>query len=97
MSTNKHFTIQPVNGSTRIWKSQRDSLHRKPPFYRKPNKAISWFKDIAKDHLAHIRDLVAILRSHGIAVNMLKSDRFGYVVYEDEYQIVAEPYTTESY
>jgi len=29
----------------------------KPPFYRKPNKAISWFKDNAKDHLAHIRDL----------------------------------------
>jgi hypothetical protein len=69
----------------------------KPPFYRKPNKAISWFKDTAKDHLAHIRDLVAILQSHGIAVQMLKTDRVGYVVYEDEYQIVAEPFTNESY
>jgi hypothetical protein len=69
----------------------------KPPFYRKPNKAISWFKDTAKDHLAHIRDLVVILQSHGIAVQMLKTDRVGYVVYEDEYQIVAEPFTDESY
>ena len=69
----------------------------KPPFHRKPNKAISWFKDTAKDHLAHIRDLVAILQSHGIAVQMLKTDRVGYVVYEDEYQIVAEPFTNESY
>src|ERR1700682_4486565 len=69
----------------------------KPPFYRKPNKAISWFKNTAKDHLAHIRDLVAILQNHGIAVQMLKTDRVGYVVYEDEYQIVAEPFTTESY
>jgi hypothetical protein len=69
----------------------------KPPFYRKPNKAISWFKDTAKDHLGHIRDLVAILQSHGIGVQMLKTDRVGYVVYEDEYQIVAEPFTNESY
>jgi hypothetical protein len=69
----------------------------KPPFYRKPNKAISWFKDNAKDHLAHIRDLVAILQNHGIAVRMLKTDRVGYVVYEDEFQIVAEPFTNDSY
>jgi hypothetical protein len=69
----------------------------KPPFYRKPNKAISWFKNNAKDHLAHIRDLVAILQNHGIAVRMLKTDRVGYVVYEDEFQIVAEPFTNDSY
>jgi hypothetical protein len=69
----------------------------KPPFYRKPNKAISWFKDNAKDHLAHIRDLVAILQNHGIAVRMLKTDRVGYVVYEDEFQIVAEPFANDSY
>ena len=69
----------------------------KPPFYRKPNKARSWFKNNAKDHLAHIRDLVAILQNHGIAVRMLKTDRVGYVVYEDEFQIVAEPFTNDSY
>jgi hypothetical protein len=69
----------------------------KPPFYRKPNKAISWFKDTAKDHLAHIRDLVGILQNHGIAVQMLKTERVGYVVYEDEYQIVAEPFADETY
>jgi len=65
--------------------------------YRKPNKARSWFKNNAKDHLAHIRDLVAILQNHGIAVRMLKTDRVGYVVYEDEFQIVAEPFTNDSY
>ncbi|MGA2428078.1 MAG: hypothetical protein ABSH13_06210 [Candidatus Acidiferrum sp.] len=69
----------------------------KPPFYRKPNKAISWFKDTARDHLSHMRDLVAILQNHGISVRMLKTDRVGYVVYEDEYQIVAEPFTDETY
>jgi hypothetical protein len=68
----------------------------KPPFYRKASKAISWFKDTAKDHLAHVRDLVAILQNHGIGVQMLKTERVGYVVYEDEFQIVAEPFADET-
>jgi hypothetical protein len=64
----------------------------KPPHYRKPNKAISWFKDSATEHISHIRDLVGILENHGIVVHMLTTDRVGYVVYEDEFQIVAEPF-----
>lgn len=65
----------------------------KPPHYRKPNKAISWFKDTATEHLSHIRDLVGILENHGVAVQMLKTDKIGYVVYEDNFQIVAEPFS----
>jgi hypothetical protein len=64
----------------------------KPPFYRKKNKAISWFKDTAHEHLARVRELVAILEHHGISVRMLKTNRVGYIVYEDEFQIVAEPF-----
>jgi hypothetical protein len=64
----------------------------KPPFYRKKNKAISWFKDNAHEHIAGARSLVAILLNHGVSVQMLKTERVGYVVYGDEYQIVAEPF-----
>jgi hypothetical protein len=64
----------------------------KPPFYRKRNKAISWFKDTAHRHLSEIRSLVAILENHGVHVRTLKTERVGYVVYEDEFQIVAEPF-----
>jgi len=67
----------------------------KPPFYRKKNRAISWFKDSAREHISQVRSLVAILRAHGISVQTLKTDRVGYVVYEDEYQIVAEPFGGE--
>ena len=67
----------------------------KPPFYRKKKKAISWFKDTAQEHLARMRLLVAILQNHGVSVRMLKTERVGYVVYEDEYQIVAEPFAGE--
>lgn len=64
----------------------------KPPFYRKLNKAISWFKDSAHEHLKHMQELVAILENHGVAVQVLETERVGYVAYEDEFQIVAEPF-----
>ena len=65
----------------------------KPPFYRKQKRAISWFKDTAHEHLARVRELVAILEHHGVSVRMLSATRVGYIVYEDEFQIVAEPFT----
>lgn len=63
------------------------------PFYRKKSRAISWFKDSATEHLARARELVAILETHGVPVHMLKAQRVGYSVYEDEYQVVAEPFS----
>jgi len=69
----------------------------KPPYYRKQARAISWFKDSAREHISRVRELVAILEHHGISVRMLKTDRVGYIVYEDEYQIVAEPFAKETY
>ena len=65
----------------------------KPPFYRKKNAAISWFKDTAHEHLARVRELVVILEHHGVSVRMLKASRVGYIVYEDEFQIVAQPFS----
>jgi protoheme ferro-lyase len=65
----------------------------KPPHYRKRSKAISWFKDSAHEHIARVREIVAILENHGVPVRMIKADRVGYIVYEDEHQIVAEPFS----
>jgi hypothetical protein len=88
---------EELHDSTRQWfnenlKKPTRFTASKPPHYRKPNKAISWFKDTAVEHISHIRNLVRILENHGIVVQMLKTDRVGYVVYEDEFQIVAEPF-----
>jgi hypothetical protein len=63
----------------------------KPPYYRKQKKAIS--KETAHEHIVRMRLLAEILRNHGVPVRMLKSKRVGYIVYEDEHQIVAEPFT----
>ena len=64
----------------------------KAPFSRKRNRALSWFKDSAIDHIAQIRELVEILENHDAHVRTLKAKRVGYIVYEDEHQIVAEPF-----
>ncbi len=62
---------------------------------RKPNrkkKAISWFKSGATRHLAKIRELQIILESYGVHVDMVKTKRPGYILYEDEFQVTAEPF-----
>ena len=57
------------------------------------NKAISWFKDSAKEQISYMRELATILEGHGIEVMVLQTERPGYIVYEDEHQITAEPFT----
>ena len=56
------------------------------------NKAISWFKDSAADHITHMRELAAILEDHDITVDVIQTDRPGFVVYEDRHQVAAEPF-----
>ena len=64
----------------------------KPPYYRKKHRAISWFKSSATKHLSMMRELVAILENHQIPVRIIRTTRSGYIVYEDEFQVVAEPF-----
>ncbi|MFY7916503.1 MAG: hypothetical protein ACOVPA_17750, partial [Rubrivivax sp.] len=53
----------------------------------------SWFKDTAAEHIRQMRLLADILERHGIQVDMLRTRRPGYVVYEDDHQVAAEPYS----
>jgi len=65
----------------------------KPPYYRKRNRAICWLKDTAAEHILQLREIVSILDRHDIHTEMIQTDRPGYVVYEDEFQIAAEPFS----
>jgi hypothetical protein len=72
-------------------------LDRPASFNRssRPNrieKALSWFKDSASRHIALMREMVEILESHSVAVEAITTDRPGYITYEDDYQIAAEPF-----
>ena len=63
----------------------------KPPYYRKRQNGISWFKDSAQ-HIRRMREMVVLLEHHDVPTRMIKTARPGYVVYEDEFQIVAVPF-----
>lgn len=69
-----------------------DKFSRTRNAYHKNTHGLSWLKSSATEALAHLRALVIILEEHGIPVTMVTSDKPGYVVYEDNWQVVAEPF-----
>ena len=61
-------------------------------YYRKETKGLSWFKPSAAEHISRAFELKSILDEYGYAIEVLKEDCIGYVIYEDDYQVVAEPF-----
>ncbi|MDA8747285.1 hypothetical protein N9M66_03635 [Litoreibacter sp.] len=61
-------------------------------YLHKETRGLSWFRPSAKEHLAKSFELSTILQVHGFPVELLKTNRPGFVVFEDEFQIVAEPF-----
>jgi hypothetical protein len=61
--------------------------------WRRNSHGISWFKSHANDHIKKARELSKILNEHGYKIEEIKTARPGYIVYEDDFQIVAEPFS----
>jgi hypothetical protein len=59
----------------------------------KDSRCLAWFKDSASDCLGFAREVTEILRQHDVIVETIVTDRPGFIVYEDEVQIVAEPFS----
>jgi len=75
----------------RRWFSE--NLEKPSSFGRyKLRRRICWFKTDATEHIRRIWEMVQILERNGIYVKKIKTDKPGYVVYEDEWQLVAEPF-----
>lgn len=62
-------------------------------FYRRKTRGIAWFKDTSTEHLARMHQIKGVLESNGHSVVMLTEARVGYVTYEDDVQVVAEPFS----
>ena len=62
-----------------------------------PERALSWFRDTAVEHVSRVRALCELLEHKGIAVTELRTEKPGYVVYQDEYQVVAMPFESETF
>jgi hypothetical protein len=59
-------------------------------------QAISWFRDTATEQIGRMREYQAVLESYGYVVHMLRDRRPGYVLYQDEHQVVAYPFSDTS-
>lgn len=57
-----------------------------------PGLAIGWFKDTAREYIGHMRTVCGVLSRHGIPTEMLTTDRPGYIIFEDDYQVAAVPF-----
>lgn len=68
----------------------RFSVSRRP---HSQNQAISWFRDTATEAIDRIRDYAAVLEDYGIVVEMIRTTRPGFVVYEDDWQVAAYPFS----
>ncbi|MGJ5024124.1 hypothetical protein [Bradyrhizobium oligotrophicum] len=64
-------------------------------YYRRRTAGVSWLKSTASEHVAQMRELAAVLERSGIQVSQIRTDRPGYVIFEDDHQLVAEPFRGE--
>jgi hypothetical protein len=70
---------------------------KRPRWYsiaKNPYNAICWFRPSAKEHIDKMREMVLILEDNGILIHMIKARAPGYIVYEDDFQIAAEPFAS---
>jgi hypothetical protein len=65
-------------------------------YYRRNTAGVSWLKPSALDHVAKLRALAAVLEKNGYQISEITTDRPGYVVFEDDHQVVAEPFRGEN-
>ena len=71
---------------------QRFNSSKSKGYYRRKTAGISWLKPKATEHIAKMRTLAAILEKNGYQVSQITTNRPGYVVFEDDHQVVAEPF-----
>ena len=61
--------------------------------WRRDTKGLSWYKSSAEEALRKSFELVSLLEENGYKIEMLRSTRIGYVVFEDDSQVIAEPFS----
>lgn len=61
-------------------------------YYRRATRGIAWFRDTASECVSRMHRIKDILETYGYQVTMIRERRVGYIVYEDELQVIAEPF-----
>jgi hypothetical protein len=89
----KDITGSDADELNKLWAWFSENLEKPTSFGRDTLRfGICWFKTGAAEHISRIWEMVEILERNGIYVKKIRTDRPGYVIYEDEWQLVAEPF-----
>ncbi len=56
---------------------------------------MSWLKETATEHVSMMRSIQEVLEENDILVEVLEVEHPGRIIYEDDWQIVAIPFTKE--
>ena len=59
----------------------------------KKTAGLSWFKEDAFEAIGRSYALINLLAENGCPIEVIRTERVGYVVYEDKQQVVAEPFS----
>ena len=65
--------------------------------YHKEAHGVSWVKAEATEFVRHLYAIADILQRYDTSVEVVRTTRPGYVVYEDDWQLVAEPFHGENH
>jgi hypothetical protein len=74
-------------------KPNRFNRSKSKGYYHRNTRGIAWFRDSATDCVAKMHQIKEVLEANGHQVATIKETRVGYVVYEDTFQVVAEPFS----
>lgn len=61
-----------------------------------PRRAITWLKMSATEHVSRMREITSLLRHKDVDVDELRTEKPGYIVYEDQFQVAAVPFGKET-
>lgn len=64
--------------------------------YHKNTHGIAWARADAREFVRHLYAIADILDRHDRAVRTVRSARPGFIVYQDDWQVVAEPFHGEA-
>lgn len=62
-------------------------------YRQRKSKGLSWYKNNATEAIAKSFELQHLLEDNGYSVEIIRTERVGYIVFEDENQIIAEPFS----
>ena len=86
--------------SIRVWFNDNlerpDRFNKQSRSNKRNNIALSWFKSTALDHIKNMYNLIPIFEHYNLKILVIKQEKIGRIIFQDEYQAVAIPFNKET-